>query len=132
MAIVYSDEYKKSYKTSEKTSLVGVFETPDARTLTAEMKVASFSLSGAPADEVFLGRLAANVTIRQVVCHGNAADVTINIRDLDETTVLLAGVAAASGVSTNVNYLAPNDVIVEATLVGAETNASVVVYYTEM
>jgi hypothetical protein len=151
MAVIYSEPFKKTYKTSEKTKLVGVFETPDARTLTAEMKVwtgefvndlAAATLAG---DDIFLGRLPKNVTIRSAFfVHTNAAgaDVAgaadVGLYNLDETVVgtgdqILS--AAAIRVSENVDLYLDNDynIVVEpAVAVAVGSKLRIVIMYTEM
>jgi hypothetical protein len=152
MAVIYSEPFKKTYKTSEKTKLVGVFETPDARSLTAEMKVWTGEFvndtgAGTTANDdiIFLGRLPKNVTLRSAFwLHTNnlGADIignaNVGLYNLDESVVGTGDqILSTAGIRVNENldlYL-DNDYNVAIKPVPSIANGSkakVVIMYTEM
>lgn len=150
MAVVLSDFYKKSYKTSEKTNLVGVFETPDARTLTAEMKVmtleATHAVAPGIADDVHLGRLPKGVRVRKVLFFSNVAAATIvGLYALGSDADLAADPAPAQAfpAQTPVSLIESDNTLAEVDFelpsdhnVGYTgnigTQVKCVIYYTEM
>jgi hypothetical protein len=148
---VYSDAYLNAYKTSAKTKLVGVFETPPARTLTAEMKVFTGEFTNdtlaaiAIGMETFVGRLPKNVTIRSAFCVqtdvagdpvvGNA---DVGLYNLDETAVATGDEilsAAANKISENSDLFLAADKSIAAKMsvaIAVGSTLRVVVMYTEM
>jgi len=151
MALRYSEAFLNAYKTSAKTKLTGVFETPPARTLTAEMKVwtgefvndtgASIPLG----DDIFLGRLPKGVTIRSAYfIHTDAVDADVagagdvGLYNLDESIVgtgdqILS--AAAIRVNENVDIVLDQDynIVFECSVAISDgSKIRVVIMYTEM
>lgn len=148
---VYSDSFKNAYKTSAKTKLVGVFETPPARTLTAEMKVWTgeyvndTAAAIAIGEEIFLGRLPKNATIRQAYfVHQTGAGVDVagngdlGLFNLDETPKATGDEilsAVGNRATEYVDLVLDQDYNIAfepAVAVAVGNKIRVVIYYTEM
>ena len=149
--MAYSNDYKNAYRTDLKEKLTGVFETVPARLQTAEMKVFTGEFvndTGAvvPAgEEIFVGRLPKNVTIRSAfyihqtsVGADVAGNADVGLFGLDEVAIAAGDEilsAAAIRVSENVDILLDQDYTIAVELTAAVANGSkvrVVIMYTEM
>lgn len=149
--MAYSNDYKNAYRTDLKEKLTGVFETVPARLQTAEMKVFTGEFvndTGAvvPAgEEIFVGRLPKNVTIRSAfyihqtsVGVDVAGNADVGLFGLDEIAIgagseILS--AAAIRVSENVDIWLDQDYAIAVELTAAVAVDSVVklvIMYTEM